>query len=97
MAFDTPDGTRGARQPRAGMLMRQINKTMANRIRRTGKTMGFNALVLTTTGAKTGLERRTPIGAMPASSLRGVVFRPSDVQADYERLAGRGSLAGSAT
>jgi len=42
------------------MLMRQNNKTMANRIRRTGKTMGFNALVLTTTGAKTGLERRTP-------------------------------------
>ncbi|HET7016159.1 MAG TPA: nitroreductase/quinone reductase family protein [Streptosporangiaceae bacterium] len=65
MAFDTPDGTRGARQPRAGMLMRQINKTMASRIRRTGKTMGFNALVLTTIGAKTGTERTTPVGWFP--------------------------------
>lgn len=65
MAFDTPDGTRGARQPRAGMLMRRLNKTMSNRIRRTGKTMGFNALVLTTTGAKTGIERTTPVGWFP--------------------------------
>ena len=65
MAFDTRAGTRGARQPRAGMMMRRINKTMSSRIRRTGKMMGFNALILTTIGAKTGAERTTPVGWFP--------------------------------
>jgi deazaflavin-dependent oxidoreductase (nitroreductase family) len=65
MAFDTPAGTRGARQPRAGMMMRFINNTAAGRIRRTGKMMGFNALILTTVGAKTGAERTVPVGWFP--------------------------------
>jgi deazaflavin-dependent oxidoreductase (nitroreductase family) len=65
MAFDTPAGTRGARQPRAGMMMRFINKSAAGRIRRTGKMMGFNALNLTTIGAKTGAERTSPVGWFP--------------------------------
>jgi deazaflavin-dependent oxidoreductase (nitroreductase family) len=65
MAFDTKAGTRGARQPRAGFMMRQINKTMSSRIRRSGKMMGFNALILTTIGAKTGAERTTPVGWFP--------------------------------
>jgi len=65
MAFDTKAGTRGARQPRAGLLMRLINNTIAGRIRRTGKAMGFNALVLTTIGAKTGAERTNPVGWFP--------------------------------
>jgi deazaflavin-dependent oxidoreductase (nitroreductase family) len=65
MAFDTPAGTRGARQPRAGLMMRWVNKTSASRIRRKGKTMGFNALVLSTIGAKTGAERTNPVGWFP--------------------------------
>ncbi len=64
MAFDTRAGTRGARQPRAG-LMRLVNRRAASRIRRKGKMMGFNALILTTIGAKTGTERTTPVGWFP--------------------------------
>jgi len=37
MSFDTPAGTRGGRQPRAGLLLRLINKNAATRFRRTGK------------------------------------------------------------
>jgi deazaflavin-dependent oxidoreductase (nitroreductase family) len=67
MGFDTPAGTRGARQPRAGLMLRWVNKMAANRIRRTGKMMGlgFNALILTTIGAKSGAERTNPVGWFP--------------------------------
>jgi deazaflavin-dependent oxidoreductase (nitroreductase family) len=69
MSFDTRNGTRGARQPRAGRLMRWFNQRAANRIRSTGgkggKFMGFDALVLTTVGAKSGVERTTPVGWFP--------------------------------
>jgi deazaflavin-dependent oxidoreductase (nitroreductase family) len=63
MSFDTPDGTRGARQP-SGAFLRWINGWMMRRIRRTGKVpfMGFDALVLTTIGRKSGVERTTPVG-----------------------------------
>jgi deazaflavin-dependent oxidoreductase (nitroreductase family) len=63
MSFTTPDGTRGARQP-GGRFLRWMNKWMMNRIRRTGKApfMGFDALVLTTIGRKSGVERATPVG-----------------------------------
>jgi deazaflavin-dependent oxidoreductase (nitroreductase family) len=66
MSFDTADGTRGARQP-GGRFLRWMNKLMMNRIRRTGKApfMGFNALVLTTIGRKSGMERSTPVGWFP--------------------------------
>ena len=43
MSFDVPVGTRGARQPRAGMMMRFVNNMAAGRIRRSGKMMGFSA------------------------------------------------------
>jgi deazaflavin-dependent oxidoreductase (nitroreductase family) len=45
-----------------------MNKFMMNRIRRTGKApfMGFDALVLTTIGRKSGVERSTPLGWFPA-------------------------------
>jgi deazaflavin-dependent oxidoreductase (nitroreductase family) len=36
-----------------------------NRIRRKGKMMGLNALVLTTIGRKSGAERTTPLGWFP--------------------------------
>jgi hypothetical protein len=43
MGFDTPAGTRGARQP-SGPFFRWLNKVMARRLRRKGgKMMGFNA------------------------------------------------------
>jgi deazaflavin-dependent oxidoreductase (nitroreductase family) len=66
MSFDTVDGTRGARQP-GGRFMRWINQWMMSRIRRTGKApfMGFDALVLTTIGRKSGAERSTPLGWFP--------------------------------
>ena len=65
MSFDTTAGTRGARQP-SGFAARWMNKLIASRIRKGGaKFLGFNALVLTTVGAKTGAERTTPVGWFP--------------------------------
>jgi deazaflavin-dependent oxidoreductase (nitroreductase family) len=65
VSFDTTAGTRGARQP-SGFAARWANKLMASRIRKGGaKFLGFNALVLTTVGAKTGVERTTPVGWFP--------------------------------
>ena len=65
MSFDTTTGTRGARQP-AGFALRWGNKMMAGRIRKgRARFLGFNALVLTTVGRKTGAERTTPVGWFP--------------------------------
>ena len=65
MSFDTHAGTRGARQP-AGLMVRSVNKLAAGRIRRKGgKFMGFNALILTTIGRKSGAERKNPVGWFP--------------------------------
>ena len=67
MSFDTRSGTRGARQPR-GVVMKWMNRMMARRIgRRGGKFMGFDALVMTTIGRKSGAERTTPVGWFPGS------------------------------
>jgi deazaflavin-dependent oxidoreductase (nitroreductase family) len=65
MSFDTHAGTRGARQPRAGLMMRWVDKLAGGRVRRTGKMMGFNALILTTVGARSGAERTHPVGWFP--------------------------------
>jgi deazaflavin-dependent oxidoreductase (nitroreductase family) len=64
MSFDTRPGTRGARQP-GGRWMLWLNKLAARRIRRKGGMMGFNALLLTTIGRKSGLERTSPVGWFP--------------------------------
>jgi deazaflavin-dependent oxidoreductase (nitroreductase family) len=66
MSFDTSAGTRGGRQP-AGPLARWGNKLMSGRIRgkKNGQFMGFNALVLTTVGRKSGLSRTNPVGWFP--------------------------------
>jgi deazaflavin-dependent oxidoreductase (nitroreductase family) len=65
MTFDTRAGTRGARQP-AGFAARLGNKLMAGRVRKgRAKFLGFNALVLTTVGRKSGVERATPVGWFP--------------------------------
>jgi deazaflavin-dependent oxidoreductase (nitroreductase family) len=86
MSFDTPAGTRGGRQP-AGWAFRWGNKLMARQIRRKGggKVMGFNALVLTTVGRKSGLKRTTPVGWFPGqdgswlivASANGAVGNPA--------------------
>jgi deazaflavin-dependent oxidoreductase (nitroreductase family) len=68
MSFDTRAGTRGARQPgTGGPIGRWLTKRAINRIRRKGKMpgLGFNALVLTTIGRKSGAERKTPVGWFP--------------------------------
>ncbi len=66
MTFNTRNGTRGARQP-GGRVMVWMNKLMAKRVRRTGRGPGFNALVLTTVGRKTGAARETPVGWFPGN------------------------------
>ncbi|MEV6030725.1 nitroreductase/quinone reductase family protein [Nonomuraea sp. NPDC052116] len=86
MSFDTPAGTRGARQP-AGRAFRWLNELMARRLRRKGggTFMGFNALILTTVGRKSGLERTTPVGWFPGkdgsrlivASAAGAVGNPA--------------------
>ena len=64
MSFDTRPGTRGARQP-GGAVALWFNKVAAGRIRKRGRMMGFNALILTTIGRKSGVERTSPVGWFP--------------------------------
>jgi hypothetical protein len=63
MSFDTPHGTRGARQP-GGKLMAWMNTWNMNRIRGNAE-MGMQALVLSTVGAKSGAARHTPVAYFP--------------------------------
>jgi deazaflavin-dependent oxidoreductase (nitroreductase family) len=63
MSFDTPAGTRGRRQP--GGMVKWVNRWVSGRVRRTGRMMGRQALVLTTIGRKSGVERQTPLGWFP--------------------------------
>jgi deazaflavin-dependent oxidoreductase (nitroreductase family) len=67
MSFNTPNGTRGARQPRAGFMMKMFNQRTMNRLSRKGggKFMGMDALVLTTIGSKSGAERSSPVAWFP--------------------------------
>jgi len=61
MSFDTRNGTRGARQP-GGKFMLWVNRMMVKRVRKSGRAAGFDALVLTTVGRKSGIARETPVG-----------------------------------
>lgn len=63
MSFDTRAGTRGRRQP--GKAFRWLNRLAMKPISKGGKVRGFNALVLTTIGRKSGVERQTPLGWFP--------------------------------
>src|SRR3984957_7539388 len=92
MSFDTPHGTRGARQP-GGKLMAWMNTWNMNRIRgNADKVMGMQALVLTTVGAKSGTLRHTPVAYFPdgadgwliVASANGAAKNP----AWYYNLAG---------
>ena len=74
MSFDTRAGTRGGWQPgTGGAVGRWLTKRAVSQIRRTGTMMGlgFDALVLTTVGRKTGAERTTPVGRFPARTAAG--------------------------
>jgi len=91
MAFDTKAGTRGKRRP--GKATAWLNKLFIGRVRKGGKVMGMNALVLTTVGRKSGLERQTPVGWFPGedgswlivASAAGAAGHP----AWYHNLAAR--------
>jgi deazaflavin-dependent oxidoreductase (nitroreductase family) len=65
MAFDTRNGTRGARQPGHSRIERWGNRMMVDRIRRKGDRSGTK-LVLVTVGSKTGEERMNPVRWFPA-------------------------------
>lgn len=63
MTFQTPTGTRGGKVPH-GAFMRLVNRLMVRKARRSeSASMGpMRLLVLTTTGAKSGQRRETPVG-----------------------------------
>lgn len=66
MSFDTPNGTRGGRQPRANAFYLWFQNRMVNRVRRKGMKMrGGELLVLNTVGAKTGEARANPVAWFP--------------------------------
>jgi deazaflavin-dependent oxidoreductase (nitroreductase family) len=46
-------------------VMAWSNRMMAKRVRRTGRVAGLDALVLTTVGRRSGVERQTPVGWFP--------------------------------
>ncbi|AWB94714.1 nitroreductase family deazaflavin-dependent oxidoreductase [Agromyces badenianii] len=64
MTFDTPNGTRGARQPGRNRLEQWGNHRMVESIRRKGAKRG-DKLVIVTIGKKTGVERMTPVRWFP--------------------------------
>jgi deazaflavin-dependent oxidoreductase (nitroreductase family) len=66
MSFNTRNGTRGARQPKAGRLMTWFKARIVKKVRRNGTFSGMNVLVLTTIGAKSGTERTNPVGYFQA-------------------------------
>ena len=65
MSFDTPNGSRGARQPGRSRIERWGNKGQVNRIRRNGSPERAKVVVLVTVGSKTGAERATPVRRFP--------------------------------
>lgn len=66
MSFETPTGSRGRRST-SNPLMRLVNTLMIRRARRSkSATLGrMRILVLTTTGAKSGRRRETPLAWFP--------------------------------
>jgi deazaflavin-dependent oxidoreductase (nitroreductase family) len=64
MAFDTPNGTRGARQPGRSRIEQRGNRWMVDRIRRKGA-KDDRQVVLVTIGKRTGRERMNPVRSFP--------------------------------
>jgi deazaflavin-dependent oxidoreductase (nitroreductase family) len=74
MPFNTPNGTRGGRQPKSNAFYRWFQNRMVSKVRRKGAKMrGGELLVLTTVGAKTGQERATPVMWFPDGDSRLIV------------------------
>ena len=68
MSFEMPTGTRGGRKPvTGGVVGRWMTGWAKKQIRRKGRMpgIGFNALVLTTIGAKSGQQRTSAVGWFP--------------------------------
>ncbi|AMB59473.1 nitroreductase/quinone reductase family protein [Microterricola viridarii] len=65
MSFDTPNGTRGARQPGHSRIEHWGNTSQVKRIRRKGDPEHAKVVVLVTVGSKTGAERSTPVRRFP--------------------------------
>jgi deazaflavin-dependent oxidoreductase (nitroreductase family) len=65
MSFDTPNGSRGARQPGHSRIERWGNTGQVNRIRRNGSPERAKVVVLVTVGSKTGAERANPVRRFP--------------------------------
>ena len=97
MAFDTPNGTRGARQPGRGRLEQWGNRRMVEHLRRKGDRRGTK-VVLVTIGSKSGQERRTPVRWFPGvgderfivASASGAARNPSwyhNIAAHPDRVA----------
>ena len=82
MAFDTPNGTRGARQPGRNRLERWANLRMAEHVRRKGTRRG-DILVIVTVGKRSGLERITPVRWFPDTG-HGQGQGPGEVEAERE-------------
>jgi hypothetical protein len=59
MGFEANNGTRGNHQP--GRIMGFFNQFVLGQVRKSGRVMGMNTLILTTVGRKTGAERNTPV------------------------------------
>jgi deazaflavin-dependent oxidoreductase (nitroreductase family) len=83
MSFDTSKGTRGTRQPN-GRFFRWVNTFMAGRLRRSrsGKMMGFNALILHTLGRRSGQERTNPVGWWPGAEGSWLICASANAAVD---------------
>jgi deazaflavin-dependent oxidoreductase (nitroreductase family) len=64
VSFTVSSGSRGARQP-DGRILKWANKLLARWIRRNGTFRSTKALVLTTVGRQSGLERESPVAWFP--------------------------------
>ena len=74
MSFDTHNGTRGAKQPSANLLLKLGNKLMMSRARKSNGTMaGMRLLVLTTIGKKSGEPRSTPLAWFPGDDATWLI------------------------
>lgn len=75
MAFDTPNGTRGRRQPGRSRIERWGNRRMVEHIRRKGSD---GKLVLVTLGRRSGLERMNPVRWFPGDGDSKIIVASAD-------------------
>ncbi|MET0976819.1 MAG: nitroreductase/quinone reductase family protein [Leifsonia sp.] len=97
MAFDTPNGTRGARQPGRSRIEQWANRMMVDRVRRKGSFDAAKSIVLVSIGSRTGAERRNPVAWFPAGDDTGLVVASASGAARnpswYYNLAAHPDLA----